>query len=1000
MTFRARMLQGRLALHLDPDLLELDLEHCDNLANQFVEHADRKRAENLGDDRNTELLAIADDVYDCILEGNPGLAIKKLTASVPWIHMEDPVAIARLKTQNLMTILKTSSDIEALEYVKKDITPFVMRHYPGSHNFLQEVVALLMSDASAQPSADPTELTEQHICGDAAKLALATRVAGVVRLQAVSQMPMLRFVATALALLDERTACDEAQAEREQANRSPTGDCEPAAAAGPASTSAETLRQRMAKERATADGAQQTLNDAAAAGALPKRQAGSSPRSCEASVRGEDAAWPPVDPQRGRKRDSRGRLMPRALLRRPVQLAEFPELEVPDGAGKCVTEACNVGTAQCIASMVGATQEETSACLEALQNDTERVLRWQLLRAPLDERLLCELVREYCTIRGLECGVLGAVLGTAAGDSVGDASPTSRGTRRATGAGGGDAEMLVAGRAADGEPCTAAPAAAQPPPSGGSGAAAAATAPFRMWISHVEWAVGRSDVEEVESLIAARSRLAQRSSGAATPAQCGNSEARAAHAAKPAADAAELDSGACGMHGCGSDGNGASEKRHGDAVEKVGGGRDAAAQGLPADLSFKLKRLTVLTALRAGDIVQAHSLTAAHLGPLAAQQPTLQAMLSETMQLFMQDGGLDEAEAAARAQLTKELRAHFAAGEPSAGGRGGLVTVLQRGLCAYASWYGGAVSKFSSDWEPCGAALSLHRLVRRVRPGPVQPFPSWSRSTSMMSDASDATLATQAIPPPRSRQADTDGPAVGDGVAAGPSAGSSQNTARGSRVPSSQEVDVEADRADRRDMRSRNDRLRVQAMHNLLAEIFRVDPEVAAPATVVAAEAEAPGESGQGPREGGAGADGSGGAEAGRGPGQSGYEVLIELIRAGDRSHEEEEAVAGEPNQEESSDDDDDDDEEDDEEDGEEEEEEAEEEDQAAQAGGDQAEAGGAHVDELNIEEATDRLVENLQESTERLVEITNIPHAYARVLLAAHDGDLEAAIATVMDVF
>lgn len=43
MTFRAMMLQGRLALHLEPDLLELDLEHCDSLANQYVEHTNRKR---------------------------------------------------------------------------------------------------------------------------------------------------------------------------------------------------------------------------------------------------------------------------------------------------------------------------------------------------------------------------------------------------------------------------------------------------------------------------------------------------------------------------------------------------------------------------------------------------------------------------------------------------------------------------------------------------------------------------------------------------------------------------------------------------------------------------------------------------------------------------------------------------------------------------------------------------------------------------------------------
>ena len=94
--------------------------------------------------------------------------------------------------------------------------------------------------------------------------------------------------------------------------------------------------------------------------------------------------------------------------------------------------------------------------------------------------------------------------------------------------------------------------------------------------------------------------------------------------------------------------------------------------------------------------------------------------VQETMQLFMQDGGLDEAEAAARAELGKELRAHFASGDPSEAAKCGLVSVLQRGLCAYATWYS-AVSKISSGQEPCGAALRLHRLVRRIQPGPPAP---------------------------------------------------------------------------------------------------------------------------------------------------------------------------------------------------------------------------------------------------------------------------------------
>lgn len=40
----------------------------------------------------------------------------------------------------------------------------------------------------------------------------------------------------------------------------------------------------------------------------------------------------------------------------------------------------------------------------------------------------------------------------------------------------------------------------------------------------------------------------------------------------------------------------------------------------------------------------------------------------------------------------------------------------------------------------------------------------------------------------------------------------------------------------------------------------------------------------------------------------------------------------------------------------------------------------------------------DLQEGMARLMEITNVPEEYARALLLAHEGDLAAAVATVMD--
>lgn len=64
--------------------------------------------------------------------------------------------------------------------------------------------------------------------------------------------------------------------------------------------------------------------------------------------------------------------------------------------------------------------------MEALGNDTGRALRWQLLRAPLDEGLLGGLVREYCAVRGLPCDALDAAAagpsGPAHGSHAGDAA--------------------------------------------------------------------------------------------------------------------------------------------------------------------------------------------------------------------------------------------------------------------------------------------------------------------------------------------------------------------------------------------------------------------------------------------------------------------------------------------------------------------------------------------------------------------------------------------------
>jgi len=106
---------------------------------------------------------------------------------------------------------------------------------------------------------------------------------------------------------------------------------------------------------------------------------------------------------------------------------------------------------------------------------------------------------------------------------------------------------------------------------------------------------------------------------------------RATHGVE-ACGAAERDAATCCMHESGSGRGGVVEvgagRSRGDGGHACGEGAGGEASSLPPELVFKLKRLTVLSALRSGDVVRAHALTAAHLGPLAAEQPSLQSMLS------------------------------------------------------------------------------------------------------------------------------------------------------------------------------------------------------------------------------------------------------------------------------------------------------------------------------------------------------------------------------------
>lgn len=65
--------------------------------------------------------------------------------------------------------------------MQSDLTPFITKHFSESHTFLQESVALLVGEHATQPA---TAQSQQDPCARGATLSLATRVAGIIRLQA------------------------------------------------------------------------------------------------------------------------------------------------------------------------------------------------------------------------------------------------------------------------------------------------------------------------------------------------------------------------------------------------------------------------------------------------------------------------------------------------------------------------------------------------------------------------------------------------------------------------------------------------------------------------------------------------------------------------------------------------------------------------------------------------------------------------------------------------
>lgn len=79
------------------------------------------------------------------------------------------------------------------DFMQNDLTPFITNHCSDSTTFLQDAVALLVGDLD-RDTTTPHDLPgdchpPSNPCAHAATLSLATRVAGVIRLQAGSAAP-------------------------------------------------------------------------------------------------------------------------------------------------------------------------------------------------------------------------------------------------------------------------------------------------------------------------------------------------------------------------------------------------------------------------------------------------------------------------------------------------------------------------------------------------------------------------------------------------------------------------------------------------------------------------------------------------------------------------------------------------------------------------------------------------------------------------------------------
>lgn len=169
----------------------LDLQRLDELVLEYVQAAGLQGhavpASLPGQDGQGQKAPAAssgDALRDALLQGDSAAALQHARAlQAHSATLQDMSVQLQLRKQHFIELLRAKKDLEALEYLKADLTPFALHAYPEAYSELQASLECLLCNAAISTGAAPADWSIEH------RAALAFQVSTSLKLEAGTCCP-------------------------------------------------------------------------------------------------------------------------------------------------------------------------------------------------------------------------------------------------------------------------------------------------------------------------------------------------------------------------------------------------------------------------------------------------------------------------------------------------------------------------------------------------------------------------------------------------------------------------------------------------------------------------------------------------------------------------------------------------------------------------------------------------------------------------------------------